>query len=303
MANDSDIIATSVSEFYARIEELQAEGYRLDMISPADAPRIAELSRGGERIRLTAEGSLEPGSESEGRAGMLYRDLVPDRLDGRLIASHITLLEPGPVPDYVHHHDVDFQIIFVRSGRVKVVYEDQGEPFWMEPGDCVLQPPGIRHRVLETDGRLEVIEVTSPAEHPTYIEHEHTLPTTEHNPDRIFDGQRFFFDRRADAVAEVHDDGWSIRETGIATASNGAGGIRVLTAIGTTGPHQGSAGPGHRVLVCLAGEVTVETQDVSQRLEAGGAISLEPEIEWVLSEPAPNSEALDVILNLGQAPP
>ena len=41
-----------------------------------------------------------------------------------------------------------------------MVYEDQGEPFIMREGDCVLQPPQIRHRVLESSGPLEVIEVS-----------------------------------------------------------------------------------------------------------------------------------------------
>ena len=43
-----------------------------------------------------------------GRAGMRYRDLVPDRLDGAFIASHIRILEGGPVADYVHHHKIRF---------------------------------------------------------------------------------------------------------------------------------------------------------------------------------------------------
>ena len=42
---------------------------------------------------------------STGRAGMLYRDLVPDRQGGRFIASHIRLADGGPVPDHVHFHD------------------------------------------------------------------------------------------------------------------------------------------------------------------------------------------------------
>ena len=33
----------------------------------------------------------------EGRAGMLYRDLIPGRLGGRFIASHISIPEGGPV--------------------------------------------------------------------------------------------------------------------------------------------------------------------------------------------------------------
>ena len=87
---------------------------------------------------------------------MLYRDLIPGRLGGRYIASHITMPEGGPVADWVHYHRVALQMIYVRRGWVRVVYEDQGEPFVMSQGDLVLQPPEIRHRVLESSAGLEV---------------------------------------------------------------------------------------------------------------------------------------------------
>ena len=37
---------------------------------------------------------------------MLYRDLIPSRLGGRYIASHITIAEGGPVADWVHFHRI-----------------------------------------------------------------------------------------------------------------------------------------------------------------------------------------------------
>ena len=49
----------------------------------------------------------------------------------------------------------------------------------MREGDCVLQPPGIKHRVLESSAGLEVIEVACPAEHETTRDHEIDLPTDE----------------------------------------------------------------------------------------------------------------------------
>ena len=61
-----------------------------------------------------------------GRVDMQYHDLIPDRHGGRFIVSHIRIPEGGPVPDYVHHHKIHFQMIFCYKGWVKVVYEDQG---------------------------------------------------------------------------------------------------------------------------------------------------------------------------------
>src|SRR5260221_4946626 len=58
-----------------------------------------------------------------GRAGMRYRDLIPGRLGGSIIASHIRIPEAGPVPDMVHYHAVGFQLIFCYTGWVRLVYE------------------------------------------------------------------------------------------------------------------------------------------------------------------------------------
>ena len=98
-------------------------------------------------------------------------------------------------------------MIYCKRGRIKVVYEDQGPPFWLETGDCVLQPPEIRHRVLECTAGAEVIEVSMPAEHETWVEHKITLPTAELKPDRDFSGQRFMRSVAAEAYWEDVGDG------------------------------------------------------------------------------------------------
>src|SRR5207247_9076622 len=63
-------------------------GYRLDMIKPADSPRIALLSKDGKTMRL--ESTVPEATETDdwitGRAGMEYRDLIPERLDAKVIA-------------------------------------------------------------------------------------------------------------------------------------------------------------------------------------------------------------------------
>lgn len=207
----------------ANIAEYQALGWRLDMIFPADSPREALMSVGGESIRLkispmsnvqgpdSAEtedlghGTLDigPMSDSEwssGRAGMMYRDLIPDRIGGKVIASHIKLLEDGPVADYVHYHKVEFQMIYCLKGRIEVVYEDQGPPFWLEAGDCVVQPPEIRHRVLFAEGKAEVLELTMPAEHETWLDHDLELPNSMVNKARLFNGQPFVFTKHPKAA-------------------------------------------------------------------------------------------------------
>lgn len=168
-----------------------------------------------------------------GRAGMLYRDLIPRRMNGHLIASHIRIPDGGPVPDNVHFHDVRFQVIYCYRGWVRLVYEDQGEPFIMQAGDCVLQPPEIRHRVLEASAGLEVIELACPSAHLTTIDHQLELPTNSVRPDRNWAGQRFHFHQHTKAEWTTDNaTGWSKADLGIATASGQIGDVGVLRVSG-----------------------------------------------------------------------
>ncbi|SFH27234.1 Cupin domain-containing protein [Palleronia marisminoris] len=163
-----------------------------------------------------------------GRAGMHYRDLIPDRLGGSIIASHIRIPDGGPVPDMVHYHTVGFQLIFCYRGWVDLVYEDQGEPFRLHAGNCVIQPPEIRHRVLYAAPDIEVIEIGVPAEHVTTIDHDMTLPNGPPNPERQFQGQRFVHHRKEEA--EWHPfrlQGFVARDTTIARNTQGVAGVMV----------------------------------------------------------------------------
>ncbi len=205
----------------AKIAEYQTLGWRLDMIFPADNPREALMSAGGDVIllRRPARSKGLVGDEespyfvlastsddwSAGRAGMIYRDLIPGRIGGKVIASHIKLLEDGPVNDYVHYHKVEFQMIYCLKGRIEVVYEDQGPPFWLSKGDCVVQPPEIRHRVLFAEGKAEVLELTMPAEHETWVDHDLELPNSNVNTARLFNGQAFVLTRMAQARTEASE--------------------------------------------------------------------------------------------------
>lgn len=168
-----------------------------------------------------------------GRADMLYRDLIPSRLGGRFTASHILIPTCGPVPDYVHYHRVRFQMIFCKNGWVRVSYEDQGDPITLRAGDCVLQPPEIRHRVLESSEGLEVIEVSCPAAHETWSDPSMTLPTGRRAPEREFSGQRFVCHVAGKAVWKASRfHGFEQRDMGIGEATNGLAGARVLRSCG-----------------------------------------------------------------------
>ncbi|HEU4825730.1 MAG TPA: hypothetical protein VFS85_04570, partial [Dongiaceae bacterium] len=132
------------------------DGTRVELVEARRAIEVPEGTREFVLSRMSDDWGI-------GRAGMQYRDLVPSRLGGRFIASHIRIPVGGPVPDYVHFHRIRFQMIYCRKGWARLVYEDQGAPFLFQAGDCVLQPPEIRHRVLEASDGLEVIEIGCPA--------------------------------------------------------------------------------------------------------------------------------------------
>ncbi|HMJ74583.1 MAG TPA: AraC family ligand binding domain-containing protein [Iamia sp.] len=293
----------------ATVAALRDMGFRLDMIMPADDPASAVLSRDGLVVQVgTAPAPalalevppLVPslvvtragGASVVGRAGMEYRDLIPDRQGGRFIASHIRIPEGGPVPDDVHFHDVRFQVIVCRAGWVRVVYEDQGEPFVLTPGDVVLQPPGIRHRVLEASPGLEVIEVGCPAQHPTYLDHALSLPTTVLAPDRDFGGQRFVHHVARDAPWTPSSvPGWEARETAVASATDGLAGVRHLRPSGS------AVGPwSHTGELCLRYVTTGSVTVLGETLRQDDTIVIPPGMEHVLTPLAPQTDLLEITL-------
>jgi quercetin dioxygenase-like cupin family protein len=206
-------------------------GTRVELVDrdpPIDIPAVQP------EFVVTRRG--EGPSEGVGRAGMIYRDLIPSRLGGRYIASHITLPEGGPVADWVHFHKIRFQLIFCRRGWARLVYEDQGPPFIMAAGDCVLQPPRIRHRVLESSPGFEVVEVGCPALHETLADHAMDLPTRHLRPARDFSGQVFLHHVAAATPWTLdRDTGFERRDTGLAKATKGVADAYVLSPAASEG--------------------------------------------------------------------
>lgn len=236
-----------------------------------------------------------------GRAGMRYRDLVPDRLGGRFIASHIRIPDGGPVPDYVHYHEIRFQMIYCYKGWVRVVYEDQGPPFTMQAGDCVLQPPRIRHRVLESSPGLEVIEIGCPAEHLTRVDHDLELPTQALHPDRDFGGQRFVRHEAAAATwVPWRIDGFESRDIGIEAATGGLAGVQVARRAGDAGaPDTAPRRHDAEFLLdfVLQGTVSLRVENRGdEALHAGDCFVVPAGTGHALADCSPDLEVLEVAL-------
>lgn len=296
--SEIDEVELVCRDFSAALDLLRDNGFRLDTIWPADEPHTALLSSAQATLRLTSRPeaprpvhdlpSFRPefvltraeGGSAEGRAGMAYRDLIPGRLGGRYIASHIIIERGGPVRDWVHFHRIALQLIAVRRGWVKVVYEDAGEPFVMHPGDLVLQPSGIRHRVLESSACLEVVEVTCPAVHETLADHEIELPNG-FDADRKFGNQHFVRHIAAQGPWVLTATG-KTQETAVAAATGGLADVRFLRAedgskIGFE-PHEGELMFGF----LLEGSAELEVRETT-RLNSADAFVIPPGEPWYLS--------------------
>ncbi|NNE11169.1 MAG: cupin domain-containing protein [Ilumatobacter sp.] len=344
-------LVVATDHFDADLATLTDElGFRIELIRPADAPRLALLSGHGLTLRLERAGRSRPvtidlvtdvpgrapiqlpggttfgtrsatrtvvvpdnrpellvvravdaSAGSDGRAGMHYRDLLPGGWGGRFESSLISIPDGGPVADYVHFHRIRFQMITVKSGWVRVVYEDQGEPFVMQAGDCVLQPPEIRHRVLEASPGLEVVEIGCPAEHDTIADWSLDLPTSEVRPERSFGGQRFLRHVAAESsYGPWRQPGWEARDTGIGAATEGLAGAlqaRPLVEDETGSDPWMEADTEFAQLVVLAGSVVFEADgEPPVRLADGDAVAVPGGVRHRLRSPTEDCVLLDVTL-------
>lgn len=296
------------ADLTSAIDDLKCDGFRLDVIYPADDPKTAVMSRGEESVRLSEPDALELPSglppfepefvltragatPGEGRAGMLYRDLIPGRFGGRVIASHISIPEGGPVSDWVHYHRIALQLIYIRRGWVCVVYEDEDESFVMHEGDLVLQPPEIRHRVLESSSGLEVVELSAPAVHATYADHNVELPNGS-NPGRIRGGQRFLRHVAAE-TRWTPANGGEAQETEIAVASSGLAEVRTLRPLNNEAL---SFGGQHGELVfgfVLDGTATLDYRGLHE-VGPADAFVIPPGQAWHLAHPSSDFRLLHI---------
>ncbi len=334
----------------------QTLGFALDMIFPADNPRLAVLSGHGLRLRLKSGDPTPPvtirlevpdpaafagtdgpagkdlrapnGTKIQlaplapaldipqthhefalrrladeapwviGRAGMNYRDLVPSRLGGAIIASHIRIPGGGAVPDMVHYHSVGFQLIYCIGGWVDVLYEDQGDDMLrLHPGDCVIQPPAIRHRVCHASADLEVIEIGVPAEHVTTIDHTMQLPNGRGDPAREWQGQRFVHHVRKKARwRPFRIPGFTCRDTGINAGTKGVASVEVARFQGGSVPptcHEGDI----VFNFVTEGAMALRAENgATHRLSAGDAFVIPPGMVTQYVDCTDDLELLEVAL-------
>lgn len=97
-----------------------------------------------------------------------YRDLGIAAATSGLCQAHVIRLI-GPCTDEVrkrHYHETELQLVYVLKGWMKNEFEGHGEQL-MEAGSCWLQPPKIKHTVLDYSDDCEVLEIIVPADFKT----------------------------------------------------------------------------------------------------------------------------------------
>jgi hypothetical protein len=98
-----------------------------------------------------------------------YRDLGIAGATAGMVRAHVIKMIPPCDPAEVskrHLHDVEFQMVYVLKGWIKGEYEGAGV-VTMREGSCWLQPPKIKHAVLDYSDDCELLEIIMPADFAT----------------------------------------------------------------------------------------------------------------------------------------
>ena len=98
-----------------------------------------------------------------------YRDLGMSKATHGLLQAHVIRMVPPCDPKVVskrHFHAVNVQMIYVLKGWIKSEFEGVGE-VTMREGTAWLQPPRIKHSVLDYSEDCELLEIISPADFKT----------------------------------------------------------------------------------------------------------------------------------------
>jgi mannose-6-phosphate isomerase-like protein (cupin superfamily) len=98
-----------------------------------------------------------------------YRDLGISAATNGLVQAHVVKFVPPCRPEEVsklHYHDVEFQMVYVLKGSITTELEGEGA-VTMRTGSCWIQPPRIRHKVLDYSDDCEVLEIVLPADFKT----------------------------------------------------------------------------------------------------------------------------------------
>jgi len=94
-----------------------------------------------------------------------YRELgVTEATNGRMRAQ-ITSADEGGLtePTGWHYHVCDMQLVYMLDGWVELEFET-GESIKLTAGDSLMIPGGMKHNEIRTSSKLNLLEVSIPAD-------------------------------------------------------------------------------------------------------------------------------------------
>jgi hypothetical protein len=103
------------------------------------------------------------------RSYAAYRDLLIEAATAGAVQAHVIRLLGKCDPKVVqipHYHGVQFQFLYMLKGWMIGEYEGQGR-IKMTAGSSWIQPPGIRHQVIDYSDGCEMLEIILPAKFDT----------------------------------------------------------------------------------------------------------------------------------------
>jgi len=135
--------------------------------------RRVPRARAARKARLKQSFVVSHHREEDFEAGLRryakYRDLGINKATNGMVRAHVIRFVPPCRPEEVskrHFHDVDFQMVYVLKGWMKTEFEGQGAMV-MQAGSSWIQPPRIKHIVLDYSEDCEVLEIILPADFET----------------------------------------------------------------------------------------------------------------------------------------
>jgi quercetin dioxygenase-like cupin family protein len=144
---------------------------------PAARRKMAARSPARTKAKVRPHGkqrfTVSHPSESDFAGGLRryakYRDLGISAATNGLVQAHVVQFVPPCRPEEVsklHYHDVEFQMVYVLKGSIKTELEGQGA-ITMREGSCWIQPPRVKHKVLDYSDDCRVLEIVLPADFKT----------------------------------------------------------------------------------------------------------------------------------------
>jgi len=128
---------------------------------------VAQPKRATQIFRVShhSEDDFETGLRTYAK----YRDLGMAKATSGMVQAHVIRFIPPCRPEEVsklHFHDVEFQMVYVLKGWIKTEFDREGAMV-MQAGSCWIQPPRIKHKVLDYSDDCEVLEIILPADFKT----------------------------------------------------------------------------------------------------------------------------------------